>query len=277
MPPAQIRKPVFSISPNPNTLYLTPDLSDGLARIREAILNRQGLCMILGDVGLGKSSMLRFLSLDYEVEKDQYTVSYLHDSQMCRTSFGFLKVIGEDFGISPKRSEREQLKAIEEYLYRSAKEGKNTVLFIDEAQRLSFEILELIRSLLNFETSTEKLMQVVMAGQLQLRDKLLKEQRYEMVADRIVAPLLIQPLKADESREMIRTRLQHWKVENPFAPASLDEIHRLSKGIPRRILILCQQSWRLATDGQLVTAQQVAEAHRKLQITDPQLLDDPAA
>jgi general secretion pathway protein A len=268
--------PAFSISPNPSALYLTPPLIGGLAKIRRAIQRKQGLGMILGDVGLGKSSLLRLLALDYQTDQERYTVSYLHDSRKIKTPFDFLKIIGEDFKVDAKRSQRAQMDAIEEYLFTNANSGINTVVFIDEAQRLSLEILELVRSLLNFETHTQKLVQFVMAGQLELRDRLL-ERRYLMVRDRIVAPLLMEPLNLNETRHMIRTRLEHWEMEDPFTSEAVEQIYQFSKGVPRRVLLLCQQACDLVPDTQKINDHHIADAYQQLQITAPQELTAVAA
>ena len=261
--------PVFSISPNPSAMYLTPSLIAGLARIKKAIQRKQGLGMILGGVGLGKSSLLRLLATDYEMDEDRYTVSYLHDSRKFKTPFDFLKIVGEDFGIDPKRSQRAQMDAIEEFLVQNHETKKTTIVFVDEAQRLSLEILELVRSLLNFETDTHKLIQFVVAGQLELRDRL-QERRYQMVRSRIVAPLLMQPLDAKETRLLIETRLQRWDVPNPFVPEAIETIHQLSSGIPRQVLLLAQQACDRMTQNKEVQTEDVMAANQDLQIADPQ-------
>ena len=233
--------PVFSISPNPATMFLTPLLKAGTARIKKAIQRKQGLCMILGGIGLGKSSLLRYVSSNYDMDEEQYSISYLHDSRKCKSPFDFLKLLGEDFKISPKRSQLAQMGALEEYLLANYEAKKTTIVFVDEGQRLPLETLELIRSLLNFETDTRKLIQFVVAGQLELRDRLLKRQ-YEPFRSRIVAPLVMQPLTLDETKKMIQNRVESWDLENPFSPEALSEIYALSGGVPRSILLLCQHS-----------------------------------
>jgi general secretion pathway protein A len=264
--------PVFSISPNPSAMYLTPVLKEAVARFKRAIQRKQGLCMILGGIGLGKSSLLRSVAANYEMD-ELYDLSYLHDSRKCKTPFDFLKVISTDFNIPMKRSQVAQMAAIEDFLVKNYSEKKTTIVFVDEAQRLSLETLELIRSLLNYETDTHKLVQFVVAGQLELRDKLL-ERRYEMLRSRIVAPLLMQPLSLSEMKSMVKTRLESWAVENPFTDEALEEIHRLSGGIPRQVLLLCQQSCDAVPEGPpkgRVTAETVVLANQELQITDPEL------
>jgi general secretion pathway protein A len=253
-------------------MYLTPLLKAGVARIKRAIQRKQGLCMILGDIGLGKSSLLRYVSSNYDMDEAQYSISYLHDSRKCKTPFDFLKMIGEDFKISPKRSQIAQMSAIEEFLMSNYEAKKTTIVFVDEGQRLPLETLELIRSLLNFESDTHKLAQFVVAGQLDLRDRLMKRP-YEAFRSRIVAPIVMQPLTLEETKKMVQSRLESWDLENPFSPEALNEIYSLSGGVPREILLLCQQSCdNASTEGSLdrpVSAGDVQEAHRALAITDP--------
>src|SRR3954454_3899406 len=94
--------PVFSISPNPTCMYLTASLKEALVRFRRSIARKQGLCCILGDNGMGKSSLLRFLATAYESDTN-CNVSYFSDTRRFKTTFEFLKLISADFGISPKR------------------------------------------------------------------------------------------------------------------------------------------------------------------------------
>ncbi len=264
--------PLFSISPNPATMYLTPALKAAVARFKRAIARKQGLCLILGGVGLGKSTLLRHVAGNYELDEEHYSVSYLHDSRKLKSSFDFLKVVSEDFEIKPRRSQIAQMGAIEEYLIKNYELNKTTIVCIDEAQRLPLETLELIRSLLNLETDTHKLIQVIAAGQLELRERLLKPQ-YEAFRSRIVAPLVMEPLKAAETAKMIQARLESWQVDNPFSPEAITEIHRLSNGVPREILLLCQGACDQAagpeeTPTRSVTADDVLRAYQDLQLTD---------
>jgi general secretion pathway protein A len=268
--------PVFSISPNPTCMYLTQTLKDAVIRFRRAIARKQGLCCILGGNGMGKSSLLRYLSSGYESE-DTCSVSYITDSRKFKTSFDFLKLVSADYGIPPKRSQTAQMDAIEEFLGANLDAGKTTLIFIDEAQRLNMESLELVRALLNYETNTEKLIQIIISGQLDLRERLL-ERRYKAFRSRIVAPLVMQPMTADDTAAMIEFRLAGWGLENPFSSDSVTKIHELSGGVPRDILSLCQQSYDIAEDAgrKLVCAEDVERAFAILQIAEPVPLEATA-
>jgi general secretion pathway protein A len=268
--------PVFSISPNPTCMYLTQTLKDAVIRFRRAVARKQGLCCILGGNGMGKSSLLRYLSSGYESE-DTCSVSYITDSRKFKTSFDFLKLVSADYGIPPKRSQTAQMDAIEEFLGSNLDAGKTTLIFIDEAQRLNMESLELVRALLNYETNTEKLIQIIISGQLELRERLL-ERRYRAFRSRIVAPLVMQPMTADDTAAMIEFRLAGWGLDNPFSSDSLTKIHELSGGVPRDILSLCQQSYDIAEDAgrKLVCAEDVERAFGILQIAEPVPLEATA-
>ena len=262
--------PVFSISPNPTCMYLTASLKEALVRFRRAIARKQGLCCILGDNGMGKSSLLRYLATGYESDPT-CNVSYFSDTRRFKTTFEFLKLISADYGIGPKRSQTAQMDAIEEFLGVSHEAGKTTLIFIDEGQRLNMASLELIRALLNYETNTEKLVQIVVSGQLELRDRLL-ERRYKAFKSRIVAPLLMEQMSAPDTKAMIEFRLDAWGLDRElFVPAAVAKIHDLSDGIPRDILYLCQHSYDVAADDgrQRVVAADVELAASKMRITEP--------
>jgi general secretion pathway protein A len=270
--------PVFSISPNPTGMFLTPKLKDAVLRFHRAIRRRQGLCTILGANGLGKSTLLRYILSDFEGDSS-CQVAYLPDSRTCGPStFSFIKTISEDFGIGPKRSQAAQLHALEQLLNKNHNEGRNTVLFIDESQRLSLDIFEVIRAMLNYETHTEKLLQVVIAGQIDLRDRLLRDS-HKAVRSRIVAPIVLQPLKLEEAVEMIQFRLNKFNLENPFTEEALHEIYVRSFGVPRNILSLCQQAYDLSDGERLVSGADVRAAYEQLQIEETAgfLEDEPLA
>lgn len=248
-------------------MFLTPKLKEALLRFQRAIYRRQGLCAILGDPGLGKSTLLRYIQLECENDM-KCAVSFMPDSRKCGTSaFAFLKTLSEDFGIGPKRSQSAQLDAIEDVLNANYSAGKNTVLFIDEAQRLTLDILEVIRALLNYETNTHKLLQVVISGQINLRDRLLRES-HKAVRSRIVAPLILHPLSLDETRSLIQFRLDRFDIENPFSPESVAEIHLRTFGIPRNILSLCQQAFDISGGERMVTEEDVVKADEQLRLEE---------
>lgn len=265
---------VFSISPNPTALFLTAKLKDAVNRFLRAIDRRQGLCTILGANGLGKSTLLRYLTLQYE-DESRFACSYLPDSRKCGTSsYGFLKVLSEDFGVGPKRSQYAQIDAMEKTFIANYEAGKNTIIFIDEAQRLSLEMFEVIRSLLNVETHVHKLVQFVLAGTLDLRDRLHTE-RYKAIQSRVVAPILMVPLSLPEMTAMIEMRLSTYDIPMPFTVEALYQIHAHSRGVPRTVLSLCQQAYDVgASRGRTaeISEADVFEACQALQTKEEEML-----
>jgi general secretion pathway protein A len=233
----------FSISPNPNSLYITPSLKGVLAKARFTINKRQGLtCAALGDVGLGKSTVLRYLYGEYAAKEDCITT--LIPTPKFPTLFGMLKYICSDFEIEPKRSFVAQQDALQEFLIKTYTERKNVVLFIDESQLLDNQQLELIRGFLNFETHEHKLMQIVLAGQLELKDKLNTEKNKALYS-RISTYSVLDPLTPEETKAMIEYRCSYAGIKNPFTDEAMETVYIKSKGIPRNILKLCALAYEM--------------------------------
>jgi general secretion pathway protein A len=233
----------FSISPNPVSLYLTPGIKSVLHKVRYTVDKRQGLTCILGDVGMGKSSVLRLLYSDYAARED--TIASLIPSPSYSSDFAFLKGICGDFGLPPKRSLYDQEQEMRAYLVERFKEKKNCVVFIDEAQKLNSKMLELVRAMLNFETNQHKLIQLVLAGQLELKERLLQE-KSKALRSRIFAPSVLDPLSLGETRAMIAFRCDLGEIQNPFPDAVVEQIYTLTGGIPREILKVCAVAYELA-------------------------------
>lgn len=239
----QIDSTPFSISPNPNSLYVTPSLRGVLAKARFTINKRQGLtCAALGDVGMGKSTVLRYLYGEYAAKDNCITT--LIPTPKFPSLFSMLKYITSDFEIEPKRSFVAQQDALQEFLLASYSEGHNVVLFIDEAQLLDNQQLELIRGFLNYETDEHKLIQIVLAGQLELRDKLNTEKNKALYS-RISTYSMLDPLTPEETKAMIKHRCDYAGISNPFTDEAMETVFIKSKGIPRNILKLCALAYEM--------------------------------
>ena len=249
----------FSISPDPNALFLTPAIRSALHRTKYTIDHRQGLAALLGDVGLGKSTLLRYLHAHYSARED--TISRLIPNPQWPSKYAMAKAICLEYGLpEPKRSLVAQQTAFERFLTAELAAGRNVVLFVDEAQALAADQLEFIRTMLNFETDKEKLIQIVMAGQLDLRDRLLLP-KHKALFSRIFAPTLLNPLLYPEMIGMLKARCDLVEIPFPFAEDALNQIHDYAGGIPREILRTCELAYSLmrelglnAIDGGLVTA-----------------------
>jgi general secretion pathway protein A len=255
--------PVFTASPDPTCMYQTPSLKESVAKIRRAIALKQGLSCIFGSVGFGKSSLLRYLasSCDHSADCQVAVIA----EQTNGPHFAFLKAISKEFDIPPQRSASAQMDAIEDFLAQQHAAGKTIIVMVDEAQLLRLETLEAIRSLLNYETNTEKLCQVVLAGQLELRDRLLTK-RYKAFKSRIVAPVVLEYFTAGESAAMIAYRHEYWGVANRFTAEACARIHEQSRGVPRDIVLICGYAYSIADERRLVAieADVVDEAVSKL-------------
>jgi general secretion pathway protein A len=264
--------PVFSTSPDPTCMYQTPALKGALTKIRRAISRKQGLCCIFGDVGMGKSSLLRFLLSGYSAD-DNCRIAFLPSGEMPST-FAFIKKVSSDFDIAPQRSRLAQMDVLEQFLVEQHGADKTVLLMIDEAQLLSLDDLEMIRSLLNYETNTEKMVQIILSGQLDLRDRL-EQKRYKAFRSRIVAPVLMQPLSIEETAAMIAYRLEFWGVANPFSSAAATRVWELTSGVPRAILLTCQYAYDIARDAGIeqITPDFIVRGFDELAIREKQAIE----
>lgn len=234
----------FSTSPDPTTLYLTPALKTTLYKTQYTIETRQGLAAILGDVGLGKSTLMRYLFARLTALPN--TIGTFLPTPTYRSSFAMLKKICSDFGIDAARSELAQQEALERWVVEQYEAGQCVLLFVDEAQRLKPDQLELVRTLLNFETAKVKLVQIVLAGQLDLRDKLLTR-KYKPLLSRIFSPALLVPLEYTEMVEMLRSRCDLQSVPWPFSgDEPLRLLYEASGGVPRWALQGAQMAYGMA-------------------------------
>ena len=232
----------FTNAANPNWLYLTPSLKGTLEMMREMIADRQGLGFILGDNGMGKTSVLRFLHAEYSSQEERYTTALI-SLKNYPSPFAFLRKICGDFGIEPKRSLDAQHEAFEPFLLQQYQAKRRVVVFIDEGQLMKDLTLEVLRGLLNFETPYGKLVQLVVAAQVDIRDRLVSR-RNKAIRSRIFAPCLIKRFTADETAGMIAFRCQQAGVENPFDRLCLAKVHELAHGVPREIILICAHAYR---------------------------------
>jgi general secretion pathway protein A len=238
-----IPESVFSISPNPRFFYLTPSVDAAIAKTKYVIRARQGLTTIIGDVGLGKTSLLRLLFNEYD-DDPQHTAAFIvNPKQTSETAF--LKAICTEFGVKTKRSQRETEYELRSFLIEQFQAEKNVVLFIDEAQQLKGPMFEQIRQILNFETDETKLITIVMAGQVELRYKLADRTKRALVS-RIAVSSTLDALTLEETGEMIEYRCGQAKVSNPFEPAAVEAVYQWSKGVPREAIKLCAMSVQYA-------------------------------
>ena len=233
----------FTISPTPANLYVTPTLGATLHKVRFVVDNRQGLTVVLGDVGMGKSSVLRMLFGEYAARPDARACFIPTPS--FKSDFAFLKGICQEFNLPTRRSLYDQQRAMQEFLADQYEQERNVVVFIDEAQMLKGAKLEMLRTMLNFESDSHKLVQIVLAAQLELRDSL-RDSSKRALRSRIVAASMLAPLTPDEMVDMLEYRCKRAGIRQPFTPDALTAIYKRASGTPRDVLSLCSVTYELA-------------------------------
>ncbi|MYL82412.1 tol-pal system protein YbgF [Desulfovibrio aerotolerans] len=239
----------FSNSPDPDMLYRSRTHLECLQHMEIAVRLRRGLNVVLGEVGTGKTTLsrelARLLAQDGDLE------AHLLDDPYCPSATEFLLSLARLFGLDTAAIGRDAalLKdALKASLLTRSQDGQRIVtLLIDEGQKITPECLELLRELLNFETNTHKLLQIVIFAQTEFEEILLERPNLD---DRVNYRYRLQPLDRLQTRRMIETRLAlctpDGKVPAVFTRLALRRIHKLTGGYPRKIVRLCHLSMLLA-------------------------------
>jgi general secretion pathway protein A len=231
-----LRERPFSATPDPRFLYLTARHREAMAQLVYGVREGLGFTMLTGEVGTGKTTLLHSLLRQLDAGT---AASYVFNSTL---SFdGLLEYVVADLAIAtPAASHAQRLLALNNFLLERHRAGLNTVLILDEAQHLSAATLEQVRLLSNFETTTAKLLQIVLVGQPELANKLrLTELR--QLRQRIAVHGTLTPLSPEETRDYVRARLRTAGARDLglFTEAALRDVARHSRGIPRLVNILC--------------------------------------
>ncbi|MBU1006657.1 MAG: AAA family ATPase, partial [Candidatus Omnitrophica bacterium] len=200
---------------------------------------KRGLNLILGDIGTGKTTLVR--SLIQLLGQENGFISHMILDPVYDSEFQFVSYLAQAFGIkSSFRSSLDYKEAIERFLFKKCVEQDNiVVLIIDEAQKMSTFSLEMLRTLLNYETNEYKLLQLVVVGQMELLPKL---QRIRNFSDRINLKYILNPLDANETKNMIAFRLKQAGYDSQkslFTDAAMELIYQYTQGYPRKIANLC--------------------------------------
>jgi general secretion pathway protein A len=231
----------FGLGPDPRYLFYSGQVKEAIAKCEYMARNRVGPIYMYGPIGSGKTSILRRLTERLSDDK-QYTVAYVIAANVRRPNT-FLKVIMEAFDLQTARSYDANLKIFETFLIEQYKKKHTPVLLMDEAQNANRDALRLIHYLLNFETATIKLLQVVLAGQEELANKILK---YRELASRMF-PIAMNAMSSGDLEEMIRFR---WMVaggrELPFVDGDsvYQTLFAYTKGLPRDAIKVCDEILR---------------------------------
>jgi general secretion pathway protein A len=231
-----LKENAFSTTPDPKFLYPSPGHREALAQVLYGVHQNKGFIVLTGEVGTGKTTLVHALRRRLD---DSTAVAFLFNSTL--PFDGILEYMLEEFGVAKTgTTPAQRLFALNNFLIERRRVGQNTVLILDEAQNLDVRTLEQVRLLSNFESTSEKLLQILLVGQPELRGKLaLPELR--QLRQRIALSSSIRPLTAHETHECIRTRLRIAGASDLglFTDRALARIAEYTGGIPRLVNILC--------------------------------------
>ncbi len=267
----ELTKNPFRMTPDPHLLFFTPAHREAFAGLTYSILSRKGFTVLTGDAGTGKTTLLTAILRSIPVTRAHMSVLL----NPTLTPAEFLELTLLQFGlneVSPSKAQR--LMTLQRFLIESDVAGRVPVLIVDEAHKLSPEVLEEIRLLTNFETPEGKLLQIVLAGQGELND-VLNRTDMRQLKQRIAIRLTIKPLTEPEIKQYMRYR---WMKsggarEIPFDDRSIAGITQASRGIPRVVNAICDNALLLAygAGDKIVKFEQIQEALRDLALRDLEL------
>lgn len=230
----------FNVNPDPRFLFLTKQIEEALTGLMYGIQTRKGFITLTGEVGTGKTTLINRL-LDWLHHRRART-AFLFNSRM--NSSQLFDFILAEFDIPcESKSKSQQLLKLNHWLLERYRDGETVVLIIDEAQNLTYPVLEEIRLLTNLETSTEKLLQIVLSGQPELEEKL-KLPQLRQLRQRIMLRCRTTPLSEEQTQDYIAERLRIAGASGDpiFSTKTIETIHVYSLGIPRVINLLCEHS-----------------------------------
>ena len=230
----------FNVNPDPRFLYLARHTREALACLSYGIQKRKGFLLLTGEVGTGKTTLLNKL-LDW-LRTYNVPTAYLFNPRF--TVQEFFDYVMCDFGVScPSRDKSQVLLRLNQWLLEKYRSGSTAVLIIDEAQNLSYELLEEVRLLTNLETSTEKLLQIVLSGQPELDEKL-RQPQLRQLQQRITLRCRTCPLTPEETAAYIAQRLLVAGANGTpiFTAEAIEQIHKHTRGIPRVTNLVCEHA-----------------------------------
>jgi len=264
-----LRENPFNINPDPRFLYSTPQTNETLELLIYGIQNRKGLLLLTGEVGTGKTTLINYLLEWMHVQK--MPTAFIFNPRLSPSHlFDFIL---SDFGIPVDfKLQNNMLLNLNQWLIDRFREGRTPVLIVDESQGLSFELLEEIRLLLNLETSSVKLLQILLVGQPELEAKLSRPELRQL-RQRITLRCQTTPFSPEESAGYISERLHIAGAEGDsiFSAEAMEAVHFYSRGIPRVMNLICEHALIGAYAEQLnpVPAWIVEEAARSFLLGEP--------
>lgn len=227
----------FNLSPDPAFLYRSEQHEEALANLIYGVQSRKGFIVLTGEVGTGKTTMLECLRDFLTAQHTPF--AFLFNSRL--TPEQFFEMLAYDFDLRCSRtSKTEVLFALNAMLIERASQGRTTVLLVDEAHNLDWNVLEEIRLLGNLENRRGKLLQIIISGQPEL-DRKLEAPEFRQLKQRIALRCHLKPFQESETEQYISSRLARagMRDQTVFPPRLLEEIHRRTEGIPRLINSVC--------------------------------------
>lgn len=239
----KLQEEPFGLTPNPHFLYLTAQHREALSGLVYSVCTRRGLTVLVGEVGTGKTTVI--YALQELLGKQGFSIAYCVNPTLDRNEFHDFLLARLNVRCSSLFKSR-QLMALERFLLRRHAAGKPSILIIDEAQRLSTEILEEIRLLLNLETASEKLLQIIISGQPELAE-IFQRTELRQLKQRISYWCRLHPLTPEELKEYVHHRLSCAGLPDPdlFPEETLDAVYGYTGGIPRSVNTLCDNALRI--------------------------------
>lgn len=230
----------FNVNPDPRFLFLTAQIEEALTGLMYGIQTRKGFITLTGEVGTGKTTLINRL-LEWLHQRKARTAFIFNSRMNSNQLFDFILA---EFEIQcESKSKSQQLMKLNQWLLDRYRSGETVILIIDEAQNLTYPVLEEIRLLTNLETSTEKLLQIVLSGQPELEEKL-KLPQLRQLRQRIMLRCKTSALTKEQTEEYMHERLRIAGAAGApiFSPSAIEAVHIYSLGIPRVINLLCEHS-----------------------------------
>jgi general secretion pathway protein A len=259
-----LREAPFNITPDPRFLFFSAKHQEAFNHLLFGIHERKGFIELTGEVGAGKTTICRKL---LENLGPNYKTALILNP--CFTGHQLIKTICQEFGLKVRGMDRvAYLHALNEFVLAEVNHGNDVVLVIDEAQALSDELLEQVRLLSNLETDRQKLMQIVLMGQPELRDKLLQPELRQL-RQRITVRYHLQPLDLNETAGYVNHRLKLAGANGRprFDEGAIRLVYKYSQGVPRLINTVCDKTLLAGFVGQIdvMTRQEVNLAIEELE------------
>ncbi|OGU13779.1 MAG: ATPase [Geobacteraceae bacterium GWC2_53_11] len=230
----------FTITPNPHFVFLSSIHREAFARLLYGVDSHAGFIALTGEVGTGKTTMLRTLLT--QLDSDRYRSALIFNP--CMSAEQLLAAICREFGLEAGELSRSgYLDLLNRFLIEQNSAGRTAVLVIDEAQNLAPDVLEQVRLISNLETERDKLIQIILAGQPELND-VLRRHDLRQLSQRITVRCQLTPMKLDDTIRYINHRLMisGSRIPDIFSTAAIRRIYRFSRGIPRLINVACEQA-----------------------------------